>query len=87
MTCLLEAKISIPKQIAVIGCGNLHYDEFLRVPLSSVDQKSAVIGERAAQIILNHVILKKDEEPLLASSEMERVVLRPKLIVRESSSR
>jgi len=87
INCLLEAKISIPKQIAVIGCGNLHYDESLRVPLSSVDQKSVVIGERAAQIILNHVIRKKDEEPFLASSEVEHVVLRPKLIVRESTSR
>jgi hypothetical protein len=46
-----------------------------------------VIGERAAQIILNHVIRKKDEEPFLASSEVEHVVLRPKLIVRESTSR
>src|SRR5919108_6446861 len=48
MNYALDQGISIPEDIAVIGCGNLHYDDSLRVPLSSVDQHSRQIGEEAA---------------------------------------
>jgi LacI family transcriptional regulator len=42
----------VPEDVALIGCGNLHYDISLRAPLSSVDQQSAAIGERAAKLAL-----------------------------------
>ena len=35
MNTILEAGLRIPEDIAVIGCGNLHYDGSLRVPLST----------------------------------------------------
>ena len=47
---ILEAGLRVPEDVAVIGCGNLHYDDWLRVPLSSVDQRSATIGARAARL-------------------------------------
>jgi LacI family transcriptional regulator len=37
---ILEAGLPVPEDIAVIGCGNLHYNGSLRVPLSSIDQNS-----------------------------------------------
>jgi len=47
---ILESGLRVPEDVAVIGCGNLHYDDWLRVPLSSVDQQSATIGARAARL-------------------------------------
>ena len=47
MRAILEAGLKIPQDIAVVGCGNLHYDDFLLVPLTSIDQDSSGIGETA----------------------------------------
>ena len=46
---ILEAGLTVPADIAVIGSGNIRYSDFLRVPLSTVDQGSFMIGETAAQ--------------------------------------
>ncbi len=52
MKALLEASIKIPEQVAIIGCGNVHYGPLLRVPLTTVDQQSELLGERAAKLAL-----------------------------------
>ena len=49
MGAILDAGLSIPADVALVGCANLHYDPFLRVPLTSVDQQSVAIGQRAAK--------------------------------------
>ena len=64
----------------MIGCGNLHYDDSLQVPLSSIDQHSRQIGEEAARLTL--AILKTKVPP-----KPEMVVLQPELIVRRSTQR
>ena len=87
MQSALAAGVSIPKQLAIVGCGNLHYDESLRVPLSSIDQKSERIGERAAAIILEQVIRKKYDEKPAGPVAYTRVNLKPELVVRQSSQR
>jgi len=80
MDCILDAGLRIPEDIAVIGCGNLHYDASLRIPLSSIDQNSRRIGEEAARITL--AILEAKTPP-----PAESVVLQPTLIVRASTLR
>lgn len=80
LQALLEMKYRIPEDVAVIGCGDVVYAHLLRVPLSSVDQGSAEIGERAAKQVLSLLESKKPQEP-------RNVMLEPKLIVRASSSR
>jgi LacI family transcriptional regulator len=80
--------VRIPKDLAIIGCGNLHYDENLRISLSSIDQKSQRIGERAAQLIIDQVIRGKyDEAPDLSSQTFANIQLKPEVIIRESSRR
>jgi LacI family transcriptional regulator len=76
----LEAGLRIPQNMALVGCGNFHYSSKLRVPLSSVDQKSREIGERAAKMIMTLL-----EKP--ASARSRSVILEPELIARESSRR
>jgi len=80
MGAILEAGLQIPEDIAIIGCGNLHYDESLRVPLSSVDQKTRQIGERTAAILLGILDSKIRPQP-------RSVILEPSLVVRASSLR
>jgi LacI family transcriptional regulator len=76
----LENGLRIPQDVAIIGAGNVHYSDLLRVPLSTIDQGSSTIGETAAKILL-HCIGKKTPPP------PECVLLPPRLIVRESSCR
>jgi LacI family transcriptional regulator len=76
----LDAGVRIPEDLAVIGCGNLHYDDSLRVPLSSIDQHSREIGQEAARIALRILNAKSPTTP-------ETVVLKPKLVVRRSTQR
>lgn len=76
----LDQGLRIPEDLAIIGCGNLHYDDSLRVPLSSIDQHSRRLGEEAARIALGILGSKVRPKP-------ESVVLMPELVVRRSTAR
>jgi LacI family transcriptional regulator len=78
MKAILESGLRVPEDIAVVGCGNVNYAELLRIPLSSVDQNSAAIGERAARLALSLIAAKTRPRP-------RRVLLKPTLVVRDSS--
>jgi LacI family transcriptional regulator len=80
MRAALEAGLRIPEDMAIIGCGNVHYDDLLRVPLSSVDQDAAGLGESAAKLALR-IIKGKNGGPV------KNVLLPAKLIVRASTQR
>jgi LacI family transcriptional regulator len=76
----LDAGLRVPEDIAVIGSGNLHYDSELRVPLSSIDQQTEKIGERAARLTLS--LLESKIHP-----RSRRVILEPQLVIRASTAR
>jgi LacI family transcriptional regulator len=80
ITAIVEAGLNVPHDIAVIGVGNVHYSSHLRVPLSTVDQRSSVIGETAGELLAQSI-----EAP--ASPSPERILMTPHLVVRESSLR
>jgi LacI family transcriptional regulator len=76
---ILEAGLRVPEDIAVIGCGNLPYDKSLRVPLSSVDQQSAAIGERAAKLAFSLIQARTPPRPksiILEAHVVERASTR-----------
>ncbi len=78
MKAILEAGIRIPETIKVIGVGNVHYSDLLRVPLSTIDQSSTSIGQRAAEILVKAIGAKRRRPP-------RTVIVEPVLIVREST--
>ena len=80
MRAILDAGLRIPEDIAVVGCGNLLYSDFLRVPLTSVDQDSAEIGRLAAELSL---ALVETKTPLRPKTKL----IVPKLVVRASTLR
>jgi LacI family transcriptional regulator len=80
MNAILAKGLRIPEDIALIGSGNLHFDGALRVPLSTVDQCSEMIGQRAALLAMNLIEEKSSTSP-------KTVFLAPKVVVRESTKR
>ena len=79
MKAVLEAGLRVPEDVAVVGCGNVVFADFLRVPLTSVDQQSEEIGKRAAKLALSLL-----ENP---PKRPKQVVLTPILVQRESTHR
>ena len=80
MKAILEAGLEIPRDIAVIGAGNVHYSDLFRVPLSTIDQSSGRIGQTAAGLLTEGM---RTREPVAPRS----VLFPPQLIVRTSSRR
>jgi LacI family transcriptional regulator len=80
MRAILEAGLSIPEDIAIVGVANMHYSDMLRIPLSTVDQGTTAMGERAAGLLLACMTAKKPMPP-------RQLIVVPRLIVRASSAR
>jgi LacI family transcriptional regulator len=78
MKAILDAGLRIPGDIAVVGAGNVHYSDLLRVSLTTVDQNTPAIGEHAAEMLLRTVTSKKPVKP-------ETIEIEPRLIVRDST--
>ena len=78
MKAILETGIRIPEEIKVIGVGNVHYSDLLRVPLSTIDQSSTAIGLQAAGILVKAIGSKRRRPP-------KAVLITPTLIAREST--
>ena len=78
LKAILEAGIAIPQEIKVIGVGNVHYSDLLRVPLSTIDQSSTAIGRQAADMLVKSIGSKRKRPA-------RTVLIDPILIPREST--
>ncbi len=77
---ILEAGLRVPEDIAIIGAGNVHYSDLLRVPLSTIDQSSSTIGEAAAELLCASMEAK-------TPAETKHIFIPLRLVVRDSSRR
>jgi LacI family transcriptional regulator len=80
MLAILDAGLRIPEDIKVIGCGDVNYSRFLRVPLTSVAQDSQLIGKKAGELALSLVAGKRTLRP-------KRILIEPHIEVRDSTSK
>lgn len=80
ITAILETGLDVPRDVAVIGAGDVHYSDLLRVPLSTINQNSIGIGEKAAELLLQCIESKTPLPP-------KRVLFPARLVVRNSSLR
>ena len=80
MRAILAASLEIPRDIALVGCGNVIYSDFLRVPLSTIDQDSLSIGARSAELALELIEAKQPLHP-------RSIFVTPRLVARASSLR
>jgi len=77
MKAIWEAGLRVPDDIAVVGVGDIALGDLLRVPLTTVGWSRREQGRHAAELLLNSI----DRD----AAEPQRVIIPPKLIVRESS--
>ena len=80
MRAISEAGLRVPEDIAIVGAGNVHYSDFLAVPLTTVDQGTCEIGKRAANLLIETIASKRALRP-------RKVLIVPKLVVRQSTMR
>jgi LacI family transcriptional regulator len=78
MQALTEAGLEIGKEIAIVGGGNIHYGDMLRVPLTTVSWSRSEMGQAAARLLIQLI------EGTDADSGHQKVILSPNLIIRES---
>lgn len=77
MQATMEAGLSIPGDIAFIGCGNIRYSDYLKIPLSSIDQSTSKLGDHAGNLALELIGTKP--------SATRKVLVEPGIVVRASS--
>ena len=77
MDATLRAGLRVPEDIAFIGCGNLRYANYLKIPLSSIDHGTRELGTVAGELAL--ALSGKPEQP------PKSVLVTSKLVVREST--
>jgi LacI family transcriptional regulator len=80
MKAAANAGLNVPRDIAVIGAGNVHYSDLLSVPLSTVDQGTSQIGTQAAELLMQQITSKRPVPT-------KNVLIVPKLVVRQSTER
>jgi LacI family transcriptional regulator len=77
MQAAMDAGFEIPRDIAFVGCGNLRYAPYLKVPLSSIDHATEQMGVAAAELAID-LATNPERKPQVT-------LLKPTLIVRQSS--
>ncbi len=78
MQAMEAAGVRVGRDIAIVGAGNIHYGDMLRVPLTTVSWGRAEMGEQAARLLIR---LINGEPP---AGKALHVVLPPELVVRNS---
>jgi LacI family transcriptional regulator len=80
MKAIRDTGLRVPEDIAVVGAGNVHYSDALAVPLTTIDQGTKEIGRQAAELLIQQINGESAFRP-------KRLLIEPRLVVRESSNR
>lgn len=77
MSAIAERGLRIPEDIAIVGGGNIHYGDMLRVPLTTVAWSTSEMGQAAARLLIDLVEGKR-------GIKEQHVMVEPELVVRAS---
>jgi LacI family transcriptional regulator len=78
---LKRRKIQIPEDVCVVGFSNEPFTKYMELPITSVDQTPVTMGKITAQVFLEQI---KGSQIITIE---KKVVLAPKLYIRNSSKR
>ena len=78
MEALHDAGLDVPKDVAIVGAGNIHYGDMLRVPLTTVSWSTAAMGQAAAQLLLELI------DGHNSAPKFRNVTIPPELVIRHS---
>jgi len=77
MSAIAEAGLNIPKDIALVGSGNIHYGDMLKVLLTTVSWSKTEMGQTAVQLLIEMIENKK-------KPKVRHITVKPSILVRES---
>ena len=75
IAALSEAGLKVPDDVALVGAGNIHYGDMLRVPLTTVSWSKSAMGQEAASLLLELIRGKK---------RVRKITVPPELVIRRS---
>jgi LacI family transcriptional regulator len=78
MKAAADAGLEVPRDISIVGAGDIAHGDMLKVPLTTVSWSRSELGRRAAELIVDQI----EDHP---SGPFERVIVPPRLVQRESS--
>jgi len=78
MTALNDAGMRIPEDVALVGGGNIHYGDMLKVPLTTISWSTNELGQLASRLLIDLIDGTK------ISAKKKHVVVKPELIIRQS---
>src|SRR5437764_818122 len=77
MGAIEEAGLRIPEDVALVGGGNIHYADMLRIPLTTVAWSTSEMGQAAGQLLIGLIEGRRKRQE-------EHVMVEPELVVRTS---
>ena len=77
---LKKHKISVPGEVAIIGFANEEFGKYITPDLSTVDQQTVKMGEKAAELLM-----RLSQKKSFYKGTVEKIVLEPEMIFRGSS--
>lgn len=75
---LNDAGFDVPADVAIVGAGNIHYGDMLRVPITTVSWSTAAMGQAAADLLLE--LIDSNAKP----ARPRRITIPPELVIRRS---
>lgn len=77
---LIKLGYKIPEDVEIVGFGNLHYSSLFTPELTSVSQPSFLMGEKAAELLINKVKNNRYTE-----DDKAELILPTKLVYRDTT--
>ena len=77
MAALSDSGLRVPEDVAIVGVGNIHYGDMLRVPLTTVSWSKMEMGQSASRLLLDLIDKKK-------KAKNTHLVVKPEMLVRHS---
>lgn len=81
---LKKEGIAIPNEVAIVGFSNEAFTSFVTPSITSIEQHSLEMGKVAAQHFLKQITDQNNE---IVQNPIQKTILSPELIIRESSSK
>src|SRR5882724_48016 len=78
MAALNDAGLRIPEDVALVGGGNIHYGDMLKVPLTTVSWSTSEMGQLASRLLIDLINGKKKRV------KKTHLIVKPELIIRQS---
>ena len=77
MRAIHSMGLRIPDDISVIGYDNIPISNYLPTPLSTIDTRSKLVGEKAAELLVNKI--------MNPDTPVQQITIEPELVVRDST--